>query len=113
VKRIAFLSGTGAVMPVTLDQDEARCTLRIDGEATISISVSLKEHLVHALALEAPVYIDLNGITDVDITALQLFWAAHREAESLGKELTFSSPLPELILTTLQHADLKLPVAAA
>ncbi len=98
-------------MPVSLDQDETRCTLRIDGEATISLSASLKQHLLHALALEAPVHIDLSAISDVDISALQLFWAARRESESLGKELTFSAPLPELVLTQLRHAELELTAA--
>jgi len=40
------------------------------------------------------VQVDLEGVTDLDVTAVQLLWAARREAQDAGARFAMSGQLP-------------------
>ena len=84
--------------------------IRLSGEVNIRCAAELKEILVEALSLDRELRVDLTGVTEVDITALQLLWVAEREAKSAGAALIFDGVMPEAIVAALAHAQFSLPI---
>lgn len=98
-------------MPVTLDQSEALCFIRLEGEINITCAAELKKHLLQALSSGKEVRVDLERATELDVTALQLLWAAEREARGSGKGLTLAGRVPEEISRAVNDAGFeKFPV---
>lgn len=91
-------------MPVTLDQGEGLCVLRFDGEITISHAADLKVLLVQALASGKNLRLDLQAVTDIDITTLQLLWATERETRGSGCGFVLEGPLLEEVSVTAHDA---------
>jgi hypothetical protein len=73
----------------------------------------LKELLMEKLKSGSAVYVALDSATGLDITAVQLLWAAAREAQRAGVEFGFKGPMPEAIRCQLDEAGLEeFPVPA-
>ena len=101
-------------MPISLDQSEGRCVVRLDGEINIASAAGLKGVLLQALASANELRLDFAGATELDVTALQLLWAAAREARGSGKRVTLARPVPEDVMLAISEAGLeKLPFALA
>ena len=64
-------------MPVNLDQGEAQCVIHLEGEIDISSAAELKKLLLLALQSGKELRLDLERATELDVTALQLLWAAN------------------------------------
>lgn len=62
------------------------------GEATIRQANDIAERLKHALASSDRVEIDCSGITEADITFIQLMISAHQTASAAGKIVELSAP---------------------
>ena len=67
-------------MRVTIDQSEALCLIRLEDDINITSAAELKKLLLEALASGRELRVDLERATELDVTALQLFWAAERAA---------------------------------
>ncbi len=93
-------------MPVTLDQNENFCLLHLEGEIDISSAAELKTLLLHGLASGRELRVDLERATDLDVTAMQLLWAAEREARRSGMGMTLTGR-PEAISVALGDAGLE------
>jgi anti-anti-sigma regulatory factor len=89
---------------VSLDQSEDLCLVRLVGEVDIGCAAELKRGLVAALESGKPVRVDLAGATDLDVTALQLLWAAGRKAAGSGIGFALAGQLPESILCAVANA---------
>jgi anti-anti-sigma regulatory factor len=63
-----------------LDESEASYALQLHGEAGIEDAIELKEYLLHGLRSGRALRVNLEKVTRVDVTALQLLWAAKHEA---------------------------------
>jgi anti-anti-sigma regulatory factor len=100
-------------MPVILDRSTTPPVIDLQGEVNIRCAAELKDLLIQTLALAGPLHIDLSAIKEIDITAIQLLWAAEREARKAGKEFLFVGTIPEIILAIVNHAGLRLPLGAA
>ena len=88
-------------MPVTLDQNEGQCLIRLEGEIDVACATELKKVLLQALASGQQLRVDLERATEVDITALQLLWALDREARGSGRGCTLAGRVPEPIAGTV------------
>ena len=84
-------------MPVTLDQSEAVCLVRLEGEIGIASAAELKKLLIEALASGRELRVDLERAAELDVTALQLLWAAEREARGSGVGFALAGRVPEAI----------------
>jgi len=73
---------------MTLADEGKRCVIRLEGEVGIAVAAELKTKLVEAMAAGKQVHVELEKATDLDVTALQLLWAAAREAEKAGNSFT-------------------------
>jgi anti-anti-sigma factor len=99
-------------MAVTLDQSEALCVIRLEGEVGIASAAELKKLLLQALASGRELRVDLEGATELDVTAWQLLWAAEREARGSGVGFALAGRLPEKISAAVRDAGFdEFPVA--
>ena len=101
-------------MPVTLEQKDALTFIQLEGAVDISCAAELKELLIERLKSSAAVCVSLESATVLDITAVQLLWAAAREAERVGVEFGFKGPTPEAVRSALAAAGIgEFPVPAS
>ena len=91
-------------VPMTILQDEMLYAMRLEGAIDITCATELKKLLLEALASGKDVQMDLERVTDLDVTALQLFWAAGREAERAGTALAVSGKVPEPVSAAAREA---------
>ena len=101
----------GDSVPLSLDQGEALCLIRMQGEINIASAAELKNLLLQALASAKGLGVDLEHATDLHVTALQLLWAAEREARKSSVGFTVAGRIPEEISVAASNAGFeKFPV---
>jgi anti-anti-sigma regulatory factor len=88
-------------MAIACEQLDGAARLRIEGVLDISVAEELKAALLGTLPTPV-VRIDLSAVTYLDVTAIQLLWAARRE--STGTSLIFEPQVPEPVRIALQDA---------
>jgi anti-sigma B factor antagonist len=91
-------------VPVAMDRSATPGTIRLEGEIDIARAAELKEVLVQALRSKSEIRIALGSATGIDVTAMQLLWAAEREAKASGVALALDGPVPETLRATLRAA---------
>ena len=84
-------------MDFSLDESGAVGTLRLSGSLTIQQALPLKEILLQAVAESKQLIIHLDQIENMDLTALQLLCAAHRDLLKSGKTVTCEGSVPEVV----------------
>jgi anti-anti-sigma factor len=89
---------------ITLEQSEAGCCVRLEGEIDIGCAGELKKILIQALESGNAVQVGLEGAAGLDVTAMQLLWAADREARKRGGGLAMRGPMPEQIARAVAEA---------
>jgi anti-anti-sigma factor len=94
-------------MPVALEQAGGLSVIHFQGEINISSAAGLKEELLRALASGSDLRLDVELLTGLDVTALQLLWAAEREARGSGKAFTVLQAIPDGILLAACEAGLE------
>jgi anti-anti-sigma factor len=100
-------------VPITFEQNEANCLIHLDGEITIAQAAELKQTLMQALKVGKDLRLDLEAATEMDITGLQLLWAADREARKLGVGFFTAGRIPEQLSAAAIEAGLEgFPVLA-
>lgn len=91
-------------MSITLENNEGACIIRFAGEIDVSCSSELKRMLMETITSLKDLRLDLERASDLDITTLQLIWAAARELEKAGKALTLHDRVPEAIVGAIREA---------
>lgn len=94
-------------MPLTFDQSDKQCLVRLAGEIGIASAAELKKLLLEAVTSKTDVLLDFEQATDLDITALQLLWAAEREAHQKNLDLKISGQLPSELVSLAVEAGLE------
>ena len=98
-------------MPIALYEGRTRCVIRLDGDIDITCSDELKRTLIEAISTRKELQVDLARTTDLDVTAIQLLWAATREAEKTGASFGVTGQIPENLIGTVRDAGFeKFPV---
>jgi anti-anti-sigma regulatory factor len=67
-------------LALTVDRQEARWVVRLDGDFSVTSAAELKGVLLEGLASGKALHLDLEQVGEIDITVLQLLWAAGRDA---------------------------------
>jgi anti-anti-sigma regulatory factor len=91
-------------MPIIVDRNTELSRIRLDGDLDITGAAELKQALLDAVASGRKNCISLASATGLDITTLQLLWAAEREATVTGAVLVLEGPVPEGLRATLREA---------
>ena len=101
-------------VPVTLEQEDALTFIRLEGAIDVGCAAELKELLIEQLKSGGAVYVGLESATGLDITAVQLLWAAAREAQRVGVEFALKGQMPEAVRCALADAGIaEFPVPAS
>lgn len=100
-------------MGVALDQNKKLNLIRLEGEVDIGMAAELKQLLLQALGSGKEMRVSVQSATSVDVTALQLLWAAEREARGSGVAFTLAGEIPKPVSDSLISAGFqKFPVSA-
>jgi STAS domain len=94
------------ILPVSLEQEGALSRIRLQEGIDISCAQELKTLLLQGLTAGGEVRVLLADATGLDVTAVQLIWAARRLAEASGVVFTLSGPVPESVSSALGNAGL-------
>ncbi len=100
-------------MGVHLERADKTSRVRLEGSIDISLAEELKKVLVDALKEGKEISVHLGGTAYLDVTGVQLLWAAEREASRLGVKWAFVNSLPEAIRSTLHEAGFEESLFAA
>jgi anti-anti-sigma regulatory factor len=76
--------------------------LKLAGSLTVERAASIRADLLSLLSEYDVITLDLSKVTDVDLSFVQLLYAAASEAVRLGKELSFSGKLSKEVRAALQ-----------
>jgi anti-anti-sigma regulatory factor len=80
--------------------------LTFSGPATIASCHDIHARLLAALEADGDVAVECSGISEMDISFVQMLLAARRSAEARRKRLTLASPAQGVLLETLSRAGL-------
>jgi anti-anti-sigma regulatory factor len=67
-----------------MEQQESQPVIRLEGEFTMTSATELKNVLLECLASGNDLRLDLSQAEEIDITLMQLLWAAGHEALRKG-----------------------------
>lgn len=96
-------------MGVTRISIDGTILIRLDGEIGIDASAELREFLITACDETRNLRISLKEVSELDVTAMQLLWAAEREAPVRGIRLEFDSETPSAVQNAFSDAGLPIP----
>jgi two-component system chemotaxis sensor kinase CheA len=68
-------------VPISIQREEPRWQIRLEGQVTVASATELKAFLMEWLVSEKDLDLDLAAAEEIDITTMQLLWAAARDAE--------------------------------
>jgi anti-anti-sigma regulatory factor len=91
-------------LPVSLEQRGALSLIRLRGAIDIGCAQELKEHLLQGLKTGSELRVMLAEATDLDVTAVELLWAARREAKATSVGFAFEGQMPEPLSAALAEA---------
>lgn len=74
-------------MPVIRTQNETSCVIKLEGEIGLADALSFQQALAAGLCGGTEVQLDMQDVTAVDVTTLQLLVAAGREAIGPGPRI--------------------------
>ena len=94
-------------MPVTLKENETTSLIILQGAIDITSAGELKGLLLQALTAGKEMRVALDGVTALDVTTVQLMWAARREAKASGKGFAFEGQAPSAVISSLHDAGIE------
>ncbi len=97
-------------MGIKLSHAKQISRLRLDGVVDISVAAELKVALLKAVAVKKNIRVSAEAVSELDLTAYQLLWAAARQAKNKGMSFALAGRMPLPAETAL--ADLGLPADA-
>ncbi len=87
-----------------IEQVNGGGVLVFEGDLTVKHGKEAREALTRALAEVHHVIINVESVTEIDTSCLQLFCSAHRTAERMKKKIDFNGMLPPCLKQALKAA---------
>jgi anti-anti-sigma regulatory factor len=91
-------------MDVEMMRSAETSVLKLTGGWTIERANELKRALLEALSGGERIVIELEGLTELDLSTMQLFCSTHRTSLRLGKHLAFHEQKPETLKRMVRDA---------
>lgn len=79
-----------------VEQSDDKRILLINGELTIQNASELKRILMESINNSEHVVLNLENVTEMDLSSLQLLYSAHRTAAKSNRRFTLSNNCPEV-----------------
>lgn len=86
------------------DRSTTPVRLRLGGDLAIESAADLQAQLLEALASGDPIQVELEAVTEVDISGLQLLTAAERAAQARGIAWIRGGALPASLRQAAEDA---------
>src|SRR5580704_12485503 len=67
-----------------MERHESHSLIRLEGECVLNSAADLKSTLLEGFAAGKDLHLDLESAGEIDITVLQLLWAAGGESKRTG-----------------------------
>jgi anti-anti-sigma factor len=93
-------------MAIDVDTLEGIRYIRLTDALDIAQAAELKGVLVSAIASSPRVCIQFAGVSALDVTTVQLLWAAVSQAKSAGSDLILEGPVSEAVARSLAGTGL-------
>jgi ABC-type transporter Mla MlaB component len=87
--------------------------LKLTGSVTIGQAAGFKEALLDALGAASELQVDLYGVTEIDLTGLQLLCATHQSALAAGKQFSVNDGGSRAYLDAVVNAGFQRQVGCA
>jgi anti-anti-sigma regulatory factor len=94
-------------MGITHDESKSKVVIGLEGAVDISSAAELKALLLRALDSGKKVRVSLDKATVLDVTAVELLWAAEREGNKDGARFSYTGPAPAELSAELGEAGLQ------
>lgn len=91
-------------MGITLEQREESSVVCLEGTIDIACAAELRTVLLDALQLGHAIRVAAGQVTGLDMTSIQLLWAAQREATARGVGFALAGQMPESASAALRDA---------
>ncbi len=98
-------------MAVVVEKSDAVSRIALEGTIDISVAAELKTTLQEAVDAGKPIAVSLAAASYLDVTAVQLLWAARRAAQDARVTLTIEDAPAEPVAAALTEAGFAVPVA--
>jgi anti-anti-sigma factor len=92
------------MLKIDIKQDGSMGVITLEGEITIQSAGEFREAMISALGSFKKVYVNVEGVSLVDVSCFQILCSAHRTAIRSNKTLECSGILPEGFRKTAQDA---------
>ena len=89
---------------ITVEQGEESTVIGLEGSIDIASASELKSTLLDALKAGKAVRVAPRANADFDVTAIQLLWAAEREARGSGVGFALGGQVPAPVSAALKEA---------
>lgn len=93
-------------MDLEVRRTEDATVVKLNGNWTIERATELRPALLEALGSSGHILIDLEELTDADLSVVQLLCSAHRASVRLGKRLDLSERKAEPLKRIVRDAGL-------
>jgi anti-anti-sigma factor len=91
---------------IALSQTNDASMIRLEGAIDIGSAAELKAALLDARHAGKGIVVTLGDVSELDVTAFQLLWAAQREAKEAGWGFELTGRLPEPVERSLAAVGL-------
>jgi anti-anti-sigma factor len=91
---------------IAAERSEKPLSIRLSGSVDISEAAELKRLLLETLDSEMGLYMDVSALESIDVTVVQLLWAAKCQAMTAGRQFRIDGPLNPEIESRLQQAGI-------
>ena len=91
-------------MGIAVEQGEESTVIGLEGSVDIASASELKSALLQAIKAGKAVRVALGAGAEFDVTAIQLLWAAEREARGSGVGFALGGQAPAQVSTALKEA---------
>lgn len=92
--------------PIKITKKKDRTLVSVTGPMTVVLARELKEGLLNAFGVGKEVELSLAGVTEVDLTGLQLLCSAHRTSLTKGVRFSVADEQPAALTETAQLAGM-------
>jgi anti-anti-sigma factor len=89
------------------EKDGSRTQIALGSSIDIGSAAELKTALLSAIASGKQIQIVAEDVSDFDVTALQLLWAAHREAQRAGLKFTVTGTSTRVLENSLTELGME------
>jgi anti-anti-sigma factor len=84
-------------MSIELEQLEDRSVVRLTEAITVGFATDLHKLLMEAVRLNCGIAIDLEGVAELDVSGIQLLYAARQAAERAGISMSLQGSAPRAV----------------